>query len=159
MPLSVSLWASVVSSAAVALSAPFAGMACDRYGRKPTMAASRGVQALTIVPCFMWLGATRTLPVLVAVVAFQAVLTAFSAVSGIVTITESCPRHVRATASSIIYGVGVAAFGGSAQVVATWLIGRSGNQLAPAWYLILCIGVSVLPLLWIEETAGKPDRL
>lgn len=159
MPLSVSLWASVVSSAAVAMSAPFAGLACDRFGRKPTMAISRGVQALTIVPCFMWLGMTRTLEVLVAVVAFQAVLTAFSAVSGIVTITESCPRHVRATASSVIYGLGVAAFGGSAQVVATWLISQTGNQLAPAWYLILCIAVSSLPLLWIEETAGKPDRL
>ena len=156
MPLSVSLWASVVSSAAVALTAPFAGIACDRFGRKPTLAISRGLQALTIVPCFVALGASPTLGVLVAVVAFQAMLTAFSAVAGILTITESCPRHVRATASSIIYGLGVAAFGGSAQVVATWLIARTGNNLAPAYYLIFCIAISCLPLFWIKETAGQP---
>jgi MFS family permease len=156
LPLRSTLWSSVASSVAMGVAAPLAGLACDRYGRKPVLAYSRGIQALTIVPCFFWLEQLKSSEVLMAVVAFQAVLTAFSAVAAIVMITEMCPRPVRATACSVIYGLGVAAFGGSAQVVATWLITHTGSHLAPAWYMIGCDLFSVLPLLWLAETAGKP---
>lgn len=156
MPLSSALWASVTSSLVVALTSPFAGMAADRFGRKPVLAVSRLVQSLTIVPCFFWLASNPTIPVLVAVVVLQGFLTAFSAVTAIVTITESCPRHIRATACSVIYGVGVAAFGGSAQFVVTWLIANTGDRLAPAWYMVACNLISLIPLLWIKETARQP---
>ena len=155
MPLHVALWASVASAVALAIASPLAGLACDRYGRKPVLGVCRAIQALTVLPCFVWLGQSPTGPVLVAIVLFQGALTAFSAVSSIVTITESCPRYVRATALSIIYGLGVAAFGGSAQFVVTWLIDKTGNRLMPAWYLVVCIVLSSLPLRWIEETNGR----
>jgi MFS family permease len=156
MPLGVTLWSSVASSAAMAMTAPLAGWCSDRFGRKRVLAYSRGLQCLTILPCFAWLGATRTLQTLLGVVVLQSVLTTFSAVAAILAISEACPRHVRATATSVIYGFGVAAFGGSAQVVATWLIANTGNQLAPAWYLIACNVISMLPLLWVKEMARRP---
>ena len=156
MPLSVSLWASVTSSLVVVLIAPWAGWLSDLKGRKGMILGSRLIQVATIVPCFQWLAASPTAPVLVAVVAFQAVLVAMSAVSSIVMITEMCPRPIRATGLSIIYGLGVAAFGGTAQVVATWLIKVTGNNLAPAWYLIVCNLVSLIPMLYLRETARRP---
>jgi hypothetical protein len=36
------------------------------------------------------------------------------------------------------------------------LIQISGSNLAPAWYLIGCGLVSLLPLPWMRETAARP---
>ena len=66
------------------------------------------------------------------------------------------PRPVRATSLSVIYSVGVAIFGGTTQFVAVWLAKVTGSQLAPAWYLVACNIVSLIPLLYLKETAGKP---
>jgi hypothetical protein len=54
-----------------------------------------------------------------------------------------------------VYCLGVSIFGGFAQFFATWLIKLTGNNLAPAWYVIGCAVVSLLPLPFIRETARR----
>ena len=76
--------------------------------------------------------------------------------AGIVFITEIFPRPIRATSLSVVYSIGVAIFGGTAQLVVTWLIKVTGSDLAPAWYMIVATVLSTIPLLWLKETAGKP---
>ena len=49
-------------------------------------------------------------------------------------------------------------FGGTAPYVATWLVARTGNDVAPAYYVIAAAIVSLLTLLTIGETAGRPLR-
>ena len=156
MPLSLSLWASVISSAILVPVSIFAGRLSDRHGRIPVVVWSRAAMVVLIVPAFMLLVAHPTGVVLLGVVAVLSVLLALQAAPGIVFITELFPRPVRATSLSVVYSVGVAVFGGTAQLIVTWLIQFTGSDLAPAWYMIAAAVISTIPLLWLKETAGKP---
>ncbi|MBU6501615.1 MAG: MFS transporter, partial [Burkholderiales bacterium] len=156
MPLSLSLWASVISSAILVPVSIFAGRLSDRHGRIPVVVWSRAAMVVLIVPAFMLLVAHPTGVVLLGVVAVLSVLLALQAAPGIVFITELFPRPVRATSLSVVYSVGVAVFGGTAQLIVTWLIQLTGSDLAPAWYMIAAAVISTIPLLWLKETAGRP---
>lgn len=156
LPLSVTLWAGVTASAILIPVSIIAGRMADRWGRIPVTWWSRLLLVLLVVPGFMLLESYRSAGVLLGVVAVLSVLLALQASPGITFITELYPRPVRATSLSVVYSLGVAIFGGTAQVIATWLIKLTGSDLAPAWYMIVATLVSSLPFLWLKETAGKP---
>ena len=156
MPLSLTLWASVTSSAILVPVSVFAGRLSDRFGRKPVILWSRAAMVVLVVPGFMLLVAHPQGAVLIGVVAVLSVLLALQASPGITFITELYPRPIRATSLSVVYSVGVAVFGGTAQLIVTWLIKVTGSDLAPAWYMIAAAVISTIPLLWLKETAGKP---
>ena len=156
LPMSLALWASWTAAFVTVILSPFAGALSDRVGRKRVLWISRVLLIAAVYPAFMLINATPTVPVLLSVVAVLAVLVAFTAVPNIVMLPEMFPREIRATGMSIVYCLGVSIFGGFAQFFATWLIQLSGSTLAPAWYLIGCGLVSLLPLPFMRETAGQP---
>ncbi|HEV3423931.1 MAG TPA: MFS transporter [Paraburkholderia sp.] len=156
LPMSLALWASWTAALVTVICSPFAGALSDRVGRKRVLWISRILLIAVIYPAFMMINASPTVPVLLSVVAVLGVLVAFTAVPNIVMLPEMFPREIRATGMSIVYCLGVSIFGGFAQFFATWLIQLSGNTLAPAWYLIGCGLVSLLPLPFMRETAGRP---
>ncbi|CAB3778056.1 MFS transporter [Paraburkholderia fynbosensis] len=155
LPMSSALWAAWAAAVVTVICSPFAGALSDRVGRKRVLCVSRVLLIAAVYPAFMIINAAPTVPVLLSVVAGLAVLVAFTAVPNIVMLPEMFPRAIRATGMSIVYCLGVSIFGGFAQFFATWLIQISGNHLAPAWYLIGCGLVSLLPLPWMRETAGR----
>ena len=52
--------------------------------------------------------------------------------------------------TAIGYNLALALFGGTAPLVATWLIARTGNLAAPAWYLTILSAMSLLCVLAIR---------
>jgi hypothetical protein len=66
-------------------------------------------------------------------------------------IVSALPRHVRATGTSMIYAFGVTLFGGSAQLIVTWLLDVSGNPLAPAWYVTGMLTISLIATTLFRE--------
>jgi MFS family permease len=156
LPMSLALWASWTAAFVTVILSPFAGALSDRVGRKRVLWISRVLLIAAVYPAFMLINASPTVPVLLAVVAVLAVLVTFTAVPNIVMLPEMFPREMRATGMSIVYCLGVSIFGGFAQFFATWLIQLTGSTLAPAWYLIGCGVVSLLPLPFMRETAGRP---
>jgi len=156
MPLSAGMWASLVAGGLEMLLAAFAGIASDRWGRKPVATWSRIALLVSIVPAFAWLSAAPDLTRLLTVAAVMIVPTVFITVAATAMIAEFFPRAVRATAVSIVYGLGVSIFGGFAQFLATWLIAATGSKLAPAGYLIVTGVVALVAVLMSEEMAGKP---
>jgi MHS family proline/betaine transporter-like MFS transporter len=156
LPMSLALWASWAAALVTVILSPFAGALSDRVGRKRVLWISRVLLIAAVYPAFVLINASPTVPVLLAVVAVLAVLVTFTAVPNIVMLPEMFPREIRATGMSIVYCLGVSIFGGFAQFFATWLIQLSGSTLAPAWYLIGCALVSLLPLPFLRETAGRP---
>jgi MFS family permease len=153
--MSSALWAAWTAAVVTVICSPFAGALSDRVGRKRVLWISRVLLIVAVYPAFMIINASPTVPVLLSVVAGLAVLVAFTAVPNIVMLPEMFPREIRATGMSIVYCLGVSIFGGFAQFFATWLIQISGSNLAPAWYLIGCGVVSLLPLPFMRETAGR----
>ena len=65
---------------------------------------------------------------------------------------------MRYTALSIGYNIAVAIFGGFAPFIATFLVRTTGNNHAPAGYVIIAAIVTLVILLRTRETAFAPLR-
>ena len=63
---------------------------------------------------------------------------------------------VRCSGFSIGYNICVAGFGGTTPYVVTWLTAQTGNNTAPAIYLIAAAVISLGTVLTFRETAGRP---
>ena len=61
------------------------------------------------------------------------------------------PVASRYTGLSISYNIASALFGGTAPLMATVIMERSGNALAPGWYVSLCAVLSLIALSTIRE--------
>ena len=154
LPSDAALLASVLSAGITFVVAPFVGKLDDRYGRKPLVLTGRIASLLAIYPCFMWLNAAPSVANLLGIVGFLSVLLTLHAVPTITMIPEMIPNAVRATGMSVTYSIGVALFGGFAQLIAVWLIGVTGSKLAPAWYVIVSLLLSTWPLLFMPDCTG-----
>ncbi len=154
-PLTTALAATVALGVSTVIFSLVGGWLADRFGRKPVMLIPRILAVLVAYPAFLLLLETRTPTVLMGVTFLLAALTFISAAASLVSIPELLPIGIRSTGLSIAYAVGVALFGGSTQLVVTWLIGVTGNPLAPAWYLVGTGIISALAMLALPETRGR----
>lgn len=68
-------------------------------------------------------------------------------------LSECFPTRSRYTASAITYNVAYTLFGGTAPLVATWLIEQSGSRLAPAFYLVVIALLALIGGLALPETS------
>jgi MFS transporter, MHS family, proline/betaine transporter len=62
-------------------------------------------------------------------------------------VVEIFPLRTRVTSMSVAYSLTLALAGGTAPLIAAWLIDRTGNPLAPAYYILLH-GVLGLAIMW-----------
>src|SRR5580704_14830292 len=69
------------------------------------------------------------------------------------TFAEGLPQNIRGGVFATMYAIAIATFGGTAQLVVTWLLHISGNPLAPAWYLLLAAAVGLIAMSLMPETA------
>jgi MHS family proline/betaine transporter-like MFS transporter len=60
------------------------------------------------------------------------------------------PVEIRYSAMAVGYNVSSALFGGTAPLVATWLIRETGNLAAPAWYVAASAVVSAIVTLTLK---------
>lgn len=138
-----------ISSAAFAI---LGGTLSDRLGRRPLMIWPRVVMTLLAVPAFTVLVAMPSTATLILVSLLLGSLTALSAAPGFAALMEALPSSARATGFSIAYAVGVAIFGGSTQLVLTWLVAATNSALAPGWYLAACSAVAAAAAIAFPET-------
>jgi MFS family permease len=142
------LLVSVLSLLFAALLCPLAGRYSDRVGRRRSMATVCVLIVLTIFPSF-WLAQSGQLWLAV----LGGMLQALPAVlSGVVTapLLSSFPTRIRYTAGAISYNLAYTIFGGTAPLMATWLIDVSGSHLAPAF---ICCWWRCL--LWLAACACR----
>ncbi len=111
---------------------------------------------LMVYPAFAFLGAHPTTLTLYVVSGLLAVFVAAQIVPVLVMIPELFPKHVRATGIALTYVVSASFFGGFSPFIASWLVARTGNPLAPAWYVVAACAVSLLPVIWLKDRTGDP---
>jgi MFS family permease len=132
------------------------GWLSDRVGRRPMMIWPSVAHLLLILPIYFWITSARSALALTAGATILMLVGALSTGPFYAAITESLPKRIRGSAFATVYAVSIALFGGTTQLVITWLIHVTGSPMAPAWYLV---GAGVVGLaarcLILESAPGK----
>jgi MHS family proline/betaine transporter-like MFS transporter len=147
-----SLLITVIALLFAAALCPLAGLYSDLVGRRKTVLTTCVILIATVYPSFSLAGSGHFLPSVIGVgmLAIGAVL------SGVVTaplLSEVFPTRTRYTASAITYNLAYTVFGGTAPLVATWLITTTGNNMSPALYLIVISVMGLIGGLMLPETS------
>lgn len=69
---------------------------------------------------------------------------------------EAAPPQVRCTAVALGYNISLGIIGGLTPLVATWLVQRTGDELAPAFLIMAAAAITFLVTLRLPETYRTP---
>src|ERR1700742_1172990 len=144
---------SVVSNGLGIAGALYGGWLADRVGRWPVMVWPQLVTLLLTYPIFLWIVDTKSAMSLLGGFGLLSLIGSIPFSGFYVALTEGLPQNIRGGTLATIYAVAIATFGGTAQLVVTWLLHVSGNPLAPAWYLLLAASVALAAMALLRETA------
>lgn len=70
-------------------------------------------------------------------------------------IADMFPTRVRFSGVALSFNVSFTIFSGTAPLVATWLIQRTGDAGAPAYFMAACAGLSLVASLALKRLSGK----
>jgi MFS family permease len=134
----------------------FGGWLSDKIGRRPVMIWPALVNLVMLIPLFSWITESRTVLALTVGTAAIALVGAVGAGAFYAALAESLPKRIRGGAFATVYAVAIATFGGTTQLVITWLIHVTGSTMAPAWYLFgaSCLGL-IARWLIVESAPAK----
>ncbi len=153
VPLPRALAAALGGLAVVVVASPALGRLSDRVGRKPLLAAGTlGLLALT-VPAYLLIHRAGPVGLALGYLLVGAAIACFVLPSFL---SELFPTRVRSTALALTYGMAAALLGGTAPLLDSLLLRRTGNPLAPAWYAMAVTAVAAAGLLATRETAFQP---
>jgi MHS family proline/betaine transporter-like MFS transporter len=142
----------VLSMSVICALIPVMGLVSDRVGRRPVLGGACALMLLAAAPLFALMDRDDAALAVVAHVALGAVLAVFLG-GTLVAMNELFTTRVRYGGFSIGYNVSVSAFGGTAPFLVTLLIGATGSNLAPAFYIMAAAAVTLVVVLVSRETA------
>ncbi|MFM0318286.1 MFS transporter [Paraburkholderia nemoris] len=156
MPPKLSMLVSIGAACVSLLMCPIWGALSDRMGRrKPLTVFGRVVLIALLYPAFWLMNQFPTLPVVTGLIVLLMFFYTMGSAPAYALMPENFPKHVRAGYLASAYAVAVSVFGGTAQLVVAWLIKVTGNTMAPAWYMIACVIISLCAVTMLEETGGR----
>ncbi|CAE6741435.1 MULTISPECIES: MFS transporter [Paraburkholderia] len=156
MPPKLSMLVSIGAACVSLLMCPIWGALSDRMGRrKPLTVLGRVVLIALLYPAFWLMNQFPTLPVVTGLIVLLMFFYTMGSAPAYALMPENFPKHVRAGYLASAYAVAVSVFGGTAQLVVAWLIKVTGNTMAPAWYMIACVIISLCAVTMLEETGGR----
>ncbi|HIZ97466.1 MAG TPA: MFS transporter [Candidatus Janibacter merdipullorum] len=154
----VAFTSTCIAMVAAVVSLPIAGRLGDRYGRKPVFFTSSAVVAVLTIPAFMLMRDGSV----AAAIASQAVLAFFIGCNNGVsfsTYAELFRARYRYSGIALANNITNMVLGGTAPFIATLLIKVSGNNLAPAGFLLFTALLSLVATFFLTETRGKELEL
>ena len=122
------------------------GALSDRLGRKTMLIGASVLFALLTVPLFKGLAGASFATIVLIQIAFGALLTLNDGTLPCF-LSEIFPTRVRYSGFAFCFKAANALFGGTAPLVATWLLAATGSKLAPAWCLVgaACVALDIRP--------------
>ena len=136
---------------------PVAGLLADRFGYQIVLAAATLVTGVLVYPLFVWIDSGT-------VIATSVTLTIFALTNGCiqgvmpVAMADMFPARLRFSGMAIGYNLTLALVGGTAPLVATWLITITGRLTAPAWYLVVIAAGTFIVTLTVQPHRENPVK-
>jgi len=131
------------------------GWLSDIYGRRRLMLIARGLFFVATYPLFLAIVHWRSATALLVGVAILSMLLNIASGAFYGGFAESLPKRVRGLIFATVYASAIAVFGGTTQPLIAYITHVTGNALAPAFYLLLMTGVSLIAVLAIRESAPR----
>jgi len=114
---------------------PVGGALSDRIGRRPILLGITGLAILTAYPALAWLTAAPDFWRMLIVLLYFSFFFGLYNGAMVAALTEVMPVQVRVAGFSLAYSLATAVFGGMTPVISTYLIERTGDKAAPAYWL------------------------
>ncbi|GAA5055090.1 MFS transporter [Streptomyces similanensis] len=133
----------------------FIGRLSDHVGRRPVYAVAAVAMIVLAVPSFLLIKMHGTWPPVLGVLILATLLAGFAAPSA-ATLPALFPTAVRYAAMGIGFNFAVAAFGGTTPLVTAALVGATGNDLMPAYYLMAAGVIGLVTVKFLPESAQMP---
>jgi MFS transporter, MHS family, proline/betaine transporter len=130
---------------------PLVGLLGDRIGRKPLLFIGIPGFVLLSVPGYLLASSGNFFAAILGQL-LVALPWSFVVSAVVVVIVEVFPTRVRYSGASIGYNLGYMIFGGTAPIVATYLVSATGSDIAPAIYLVVVALLVAPAALLLPET-------
>ncbi|MCT1552175.1 MFS transporter [Brevibacterium casei] len=144
---------STLASALGLIIVPLAGIASDRWGRKPVLMTAAVALTVLSVPLFMLMGVRSDWAAFASTFGLAFILAIILGTHA-ATVVELFPTRTRQTGLSIAYAITAALFAGTAPYALTWLIDRTGSTLSPGFFLAVVGVIGIVTVASIPETRG-----
>ncbi len=131
------------------------GWLSDRVGRKPVLLLAAILTVIAALPLFWVMYHPTPALIFVGQTGFGVLIGMYSGAQA-TAMVELAPSRIRCTAVALGYNVCLGVFGGLSPLVATWLVERTADQLAPAYLIMAAAVVSFVAALGMPETYRKP---
>jgi MHS family proline/betaine transporter-like MFS transporter len=128
-----------------------AGWLSDRVGRKPLMLLASMGGLVGALPLFWLLNHPSELFVQLGQLGLVLLSGLYYGALPAI-LVEAAPPTVRCTAVALGYNLSLGLFGGLSPLVATWLVERTGDEIAPAFLIMASAAVTLVALLNFQET-------
>jgi MHS family proline/betaine transporter-like MFS transporter len=157
LPQQQALEASTIGLILLLILTPLTALLSDRVGRRPMLLLSALTFFLFAYPTFVLMTQGTFTSAVMASVIF-AICQSFFAGSMAAALVELFPTHTRYTGMAIGYNLCVALMGGTTPLIATGLISLTGNELAPAYYLMIAAVMTGAASLYVKPHQGRSLR-
>ncbi|MFB9163908.1 MFS transporter [Arthrobacter psychrochitiniphilus] len=140
---------------AMAVCIPLTGRLSDKVGRRPILWVGALSTVVLAVPAFMLIavGPVWTTLLGLALIAFPVTFYVSNLASALPALFPTSSRY---GGMGISYNFAVAIFGGTAPFIMKGLIKLTGNDMMPAYYLILTSAIGAVAIYFLRESAQKP---
>jgi MHS family proline/betaine transporter-like MFS transporter len=130
------------------------GWLSDTVGRVPILAGATAAAVVLAVPLFLLMREGGLAGAFLGQLGFVVIVGAFGVQPA--AMVEAVGGAVRVTAVGLAFNIGMGIIGGLSPLVATWLITATGEEIAPAYFIMAAGAVSFLASRFLRETAGRP---
>lgn len=134
---------------------PIAGMFSDRLGRKPVLLTAAISATLFAWPLFRLFQHATFGFALAGEMGLAAIIGCYEGATP-AAVAEAFPASMRGVSVGVAFNLSMMLFGGTTPIVATYLIARTHNVMAPAIYLMCAAAIAGLVVVTLPERAQIP---
>ncbi|MDB6428210.1 MFS transporter [Curtobacterium sp. 20TX0008] len=139
----------------LAVMLPVAGRLSDRIGRRTVMWIGAGTTVVLAVPAFLLIGHGAQWSTLVGL-GLLALMTALWVSNQAASLPALFPTSTRYGGMGFAYNIAIAVFGGTTPLIVQALLTATGDQLAPAYFLVAMSVVGAVGVFCMRESSQRP---